>query len=135
MKRLIPLLIALFLLGSFQHEDSLIPIESKIQVTSHITKSGVAINGVTHTIYPCMNYKVTFKKEISHNKIQIYFEKIAIPKICATALGPATCVVDLGSLAAGEYEMLFILNKEETKGTLNVGTTVNLTLESAGNVN
>ncbi len=50
---------------------------------------------VTSKIFPCVNYGLSISKFINNNELIIRFNKIVEPKICLTAIGPATSYVDL----------------------------------------
>lgn len=134
MKKLTLLLMMLFVLGSFQDDKQMVNIDSDIKVKATIVESKVVLSSLSKTIYPCLNYHITFEKEVIKDKIKIRFKKITIPEICAAALGPASCTIDLGGLKSGEYELSFFVNEIETKGVLNVGSTTNLKLEPGGSV-
>lgn len=87
------------------------PIDSKIIVTPSelLADAGRALilNCRTERIYPCANYRIAFDLTRSGSSILVRFRYIDLGTACATAIGPATCTLDLGALDPGDYSVEF----------------------------
>lgn len=135
MKTLIFLSMLLFVFGSCKKEFEEIAIDSDIGVAVELTDAGVIIHGVTDKVYGCLGYKIIHIEKVFKNSVQIRFQKVEVPNVCLTAMGPAECRINLGKLSPGEYTVVFKLNFSETKGKLILGDeTAELILESGGTV-
>jgi hypothetical protein len=61
----------------------------------------------TTKIYPCCNYPIDLSWKQSSNIIEISLKGVIETDFCLTALGPATAVIDLGTLNDGIYYLNF----------------------------
>ena len=90
------------------------PIEGNIMFRIHegyehydsIGEPGIMLSMETKKIYPCCNWLIKSGIAIHGNKILIYISGIYVPKICLTALGPATSESSL-DISNGEYLLEF----------------------------
>lgn len=85
-------------------------IESNIEITmfEELNPEGRSLQFVCRTekIYPCYNWSLVYKQlHNSPNRIEIEFQGIYIPDICATAIGPATARINLGYFPNGTFPM------------------------------
>jgi hypothetical protein len=60
---------------------------------------------LTKKIYPCINYSIDFNCEVHSNNIDITFNGVIETNFCFTAVGPASSVINLGSLKDGVYTL------------------------------
>jgi hypothetical protein len=88
----------------------------------------------TEREYSCSNFEIINCEKTRNNEIYIHFKKVKVSDLCLTSLGPAKCTIDLGKLSDGEYSVTFELNNKKTKGKLKVGSTLELTIDTGGNV-
>ncbi|GCC51926.1 hypothetical protein SanaruYs_21570 [Chryseotalea sanaruensis] len=128
MKRLLPYF--LILLISCEDNDLGLesnPIDSKIIIEARevLEPNSRRLNLFCRTekIYPCVNYPIIADEEIDANSFKITFTEVGETVLCLTAFGPATVVIDLNSVANGEYEIELNNAKLRNKGTLKVTDT------------
>jgi hypothetical protein len=134
MKNLIFHLAIVFLAGSCKKDHNLEKIDSDILVSASMTENSISITCQTERIYPCLGYQITYCDKMRNNEIFVEFKKVQLSGICLAMPAPASCTVDLGALKAGEYNLVFKLNDQKTEGKLIIGSTVELALDSGGNV-
>lgn len=133
--KILVLLGTLFLLFISCHKDNdMDVIDSNILVSAEKSGTEILLNAETKRIYPTLGHQITFRDEVKKKDVYIKFEKIKVPKIGLTALGPATCSIRLGELENGEYDVVFELNKKKTKGKLIIGEITELNIYQEGNV-
>lgn len=122
MKPLVYLLFGLLILIGCKKDSTADNIDSAIVVSMWETRDSVnrilQLHCKTVTIYPCSNFSILSDVDIYANKININFTEIFVPDACLTALGPATAIVDLGSLTSGTYDLNINVGKKNTKGKL-----------------
>lgn len=92
-------------------EPPSLPIDSKILVTpsERLSDTGRALILICRTerTYSCANYGIAFDVTRSGSSILVRFRYIDIGTICLTAMGPATCALNLGTLDPGDYSVEF----------------------------
>jgi len=64
----------------------------------------------TDLIYGCINYLIEYDLNIITDTVALTFTDIVKPNICLTATGPATAIVNLGTLANNTYEFPITVN-------------------------
>lgn len=64
----------------------------------------------TDSIFNCINYLIEFDLNITTDTVALTFTDIVKPNICLTATGPATAIVNLGTLANNTYEFSITVN-------------------------
>jgi hypothetical protein len=134
MKKLTLLFTLFFLFGSCKKDYQLEKIDSDILVIADQQDSNIEIRCETEREYSCSNFEIINSEKTKNNEITVHFKKIKVSDLCLTSLGPASCAIDLGKLSDGEYSVTFELNNKKTNGKLKVGSTIELTLDSGGNV-
>lgn len=72
----------------------------------------------TKESYPCSNYSIQNSSSVKNQLISISFNKILIPQICLTALGPAITNINLGTLSNRTYNIEIDLRNKTSKGRL-----------------
>jgi len=104
MKKIIILLISLIALSCSKNDDDFIgSIETDINFmpveiynNSNISENpGLKLKLITREEFPCYNYSLITTQSIEDNELIIRLEKISVPTICLTAIGPATSYIDL----------------------------------------
>ena len=88
------------------------PIESRINVQLFVPlpdSVNLTLNCATEEYYPCFNYGLAYNLNRAGRAASINFTGIAIPNICLTAFGPATCHIPLTSLIPGSYDLTFVI--------------------------
>ena len=134
MKKLIFLFGLLFLFGSCKKDYQYEKIDSDILVKAESQDSRISIRCETEREYSCSNFGITYCAKARNNEIVVHFKKVKVSDLCLTSFGPAKCIIDLGQLPDGEYSVTFELNNKKTKGKLKVKSTIELTIDSGGNV-
>ena len=112
----------------------MVAIDSDILVSAQKSGAEILLGAETKRIYPTLGHQITFRDIEKEKEVYIKFEKIKVPEKGLTALGPATCSINLGKLQNGEYDIVFELNKKKIKGKLIVGETTELNIYQEGNV-
>jgi hypothetical protein len=134
MKKLTLLFGLLFLFGSCKKDYQYEKIDSDILVLAESQDSVITFRCETEREYSCSNFEIINAVKTKNNEITVHFKKIKVSDLCLTSLGPAKYTIDLGKLSNGEYSLTFELNNKKTKGKLNVGSTLELTIDAGGNV-
>jgi hypothetical protein len=85
-----------------------VSVDSKISIRmveiSDISPRTLQFYCSTAMVYPCVNYPIYAVHQQSSNSIDISFKGVIENiGICLTAIGPATTVIDLGTLSNGTY--------------------------------
>ena len=93
---------------NFERIDSKLNIVLREELTSE--SRNLILNCSTERIYPCCNYGIDYNVVKGAKNIKVRFSKIVKPQICLTALGPAGCSINLGSLAEGQYNLELEVN-------------------------
>jgi len=96
------------------------PIDSKILVTlsERLNGRSLLMRCRTERVYGCINYQIEFSTARWGSTVMVNFRDITIGGICFTAIGPATCTIDLGSLSPGTYPLVFGVRTGTTKANL-----------------
>ena len=76
----------------------------------------------TTKMYPCVNYPIDVSWQQSSNIIDISFMGVIENDFCFTAIGPATAVIDLGTLSNGTYHLNFHNGNMKQSGKLIVSS-------------
>lgn len=134
MKYLHLLSLFFFLIVSCKKDYEIVAINSDVLVSTEKVHSEVLLNAETEMLYGTLGHQITFCNKIKNKEIYIKFKKVLVPALGATALGPASCSINLGDLDFGEYAVTFELNKKKTSAKLIVGNTVELSFDSVANV-
>ena len=90
----------------------------------------------TTRIYPCVNFPIILSWQKSSNVIDVVFEYVMVTDLCLTALGPATAIIDFGTLSNGTYQLNFQNGEIRYSGELIVSSdsyTINFPANSAFN--
>ncbi|WP_298248430.1 hypothetical protein [uncultured Christiangramia sp.] len=103
MKKFVILLISFIALSCSRDDDNLNSIESNvdfmpIEIYNNSNTSedpDLKLKLITEEIFPCINYSLITSQSIEKNELIIRMEKISSPRICLTAIGPATSYIDL----------------------------------------
>ena len=93
---------------NFERIDSRLNIVVREELTA--SNPNLILNCRTERIYPCCNYGIDYSVVKGAKYFKIRFTKIVMPQICLTALGPAGCSINLGSLADGQYTLELEVN-------------------------
>lgn len=93
---------------NFERIDSKLNIVLREELTSE--SRNLILNCRTERIYPCFNYGIDYNVVKGAKNFKVGFSKIVMPQICLTALGPAGCSINLGSLADGQYNLELEVN-------------------------
>ncbi len=72
----------------------------------------------TEKVYGCSNYSINKTLRKSSDNINIDFSGILIYDFCLTSLGPATTIVDLGTLSSGTYNLNIKVDRNRGEGRL-----------------
>ena len=89
------------------------PIGSRVNIQLFVPlpdSVNLILNCATEEYYPCCNYAIAYHLDRLGRTTTVNFTGIAIPNICATAFGPATCRIPLTSLSPGSYDLTFLVN-------------------------
>ena len=76
----------------------------------------------TTKIYPCCNYPIDLSWKKTSNSIEISFNGVIETDLCLTALGPATAIIDFGTLGNGTYQLIFQNGEVKYSGQLVVSS-------------
>ncbi|MCF4102836.1 hypothetical protein L1I30_14250 [Gillisia sp. M10.2A] len=104
MKKIIILIITLIALSCSKNEDEYIgSIETDIDFmpveiynNSNISENPtLKLKLITREEFPCYNYSLITTQSIEDNELIIRLEKVSVPTICLTAIGPAISYIDL----------------------------------------
>lgn len=104
MKKVIILLFSFIALSCSKNEDAYIDsIETDIDFmpveiynNSNVSENPtLKLKLITRDKFPCHNYSLITTQSIEDNELIIRFEKISVPTICLTAIGPAISYIDL----------------------------------------
>lgn len=93
---------------NFERIDSKLNIVLREELTTE--SRNLTLNCRTERIYPCCNYGIDYSMVKGAKIFKVRFSKIVMPQICLTALGPAGCSINLGSLADGQYSLELEVN-------------------------
>jgi hypothetical protein len=74
----------------------------------------------TERIYGCINYGIDYYVYKGANSFKIKFNSVVISDICLTALGPASCRIELGELSEGTYNSNLEVNGKAELAILTV---------------
>jgi hypothetical protein len=74
----------------------------------------------TGKIYPCSNYGIAHSLKKRSQTIGINFSHVILHDFCLTALGPATTIIDIGSLNEGHYALEVSVGHDRSLGQLTV---------------
>lgn len=94
------------------------PIDSEILVEAVERDGSIHILAETVKNYPYLNYPIEYSDRKLASSVTIKFKYIGEIEGGFTALGPATCEVNLGTLDKESYSVKFKLDGETTEGTL-----------------
>lgn len=118
----LPALAALMIFSSCLKLSEQENIKSDVQIKlfEYIdsTKRDFYLLCYTKDTYECMNYGIGHIVDKSSNKVSIDFQGIVKPYMCATALGPATASINLGTLAQGATPFEFSVEGKSTQASL-----------------
>lgn len=134
MKNLILLCTLFSLIISCNKDYEKVNIDSDILISTEKTDKDILLNAETERYFATLGHQITYCYKLKKKEIRIEFKKVIVPAAGLTALGPATCSINLGDLENGEYDITFEHKKNKTKGKLIVGTTAELNIDSGGNV-
>jgi len=121
----------LILAGSFsscnkQEQRNISLIDSEINLrmveTFDVSPRTLQFHCSTTKTYPCCNYPIYAVNRQTSNIIDISFEGVIETDICATALGPATAIIDLGTLSNGTYRLNLQNGKYKRTGEIIVSS-------------
>jgi len=132
---------ALLATGCFERTSPPAPIDSGVVLRLHeklaATGRSLELLGRTERTYGCSNFSILYELQLAGDAISVRFTGIHMPDICLTAIGPATCTVQLGPTAMGSRLLLLgttggsvvtrlVVNADsiEVKGARSVGITV-----------
>lgn len=111
------------------------PIESDIYIELVKESNSYFLFAKTEKEYPCSNLPIDYTFSKFGKRIKFKFNFVQNSDLCLTALGPATCKINLGDLStARDYELLFKLNKKENTGKLIFEDSVKIVMNSSTNV-
>ncbi|MDR3286656.1 MAG: hypothetical protein LBT27_04370 [Prevotellaceae bacterium] len=82
------------------------------------TKRTLRFYCLTKEIYPCINYSIGTIINKTTDKIDISFGDVIKYDGCFTAIGPATCDIDLDALSNGIYQLDINVNQKKNSGLL-----------------
>lgn len=88
------------------------PIESRINIQLFVPlpdSVNLTLNCATEEYYPCCNYGLVYNLNRVGRSASVNFIGIAVPNICLTAFGPATCRVPFTSVSPGSYDLTFVV--------------------------
>ena len=93
--------------GRFHDIDANVDSEIHIRMAEiyDISPRTLQLYCSTTTIYPCSNYPIYVVSKQSSNTIDISFKGVIATDFCLTAIGPATAIIDLGTLSNGRYRL------------------------------
>lgn len=115
------MIVLLILLGC-QKDYSIDSIDSDIEIklweTFDSTNRTLQLYCLTERIYNCSNYGIKNKFNKSSDNINIDFKGILVYDMCLTALGPATTIIDLGTLSNGTYHLNINVESMKSEGQL-----------------
>ncbi|QED36981.1 hypothetical protein FK178_04315 [Antarcticibacterium arcticum] len=116
-------LIFLMLMAACDREDessNISPVDSVILISAIETSAPkeIILNCRTKKEYQCYNYKIVTSKRTGQKSVEINFESIKGERLCATALGPATAMINLGEFAIGEYSLSLNVMESQNEGRL-----------------
>ena len=99
-------------------------IDSTIQVEIYEAtidnSTGFILSCRTEKDYTCSNFSIITDLDIHEDPFNITFLGVDKPNLCATAIGPATKLIDLGTLAEGVYEITLNNGSLKNKGILEI---------------
>ena len=105
-------------------EPAQAPLETKILIQPKEElkdgKRSIVLLNKTEKIYPCINFSIWTDQAFTDRSFKITFTGVEEENICATALGPATSSVDLGSIPNGDYYIELNNGNIKNKGLLSV---------------
>lgn len=102
----------------------LLSLGSLIQIELTESSTGIVLLCKTEKEYPCANYSLVASEERSRNSYVVNFSGVRPPEgNCATALGPAVAVFNLGELENGVYEVELNTPSFSNKGQLEIKAT------------
>ena len=111
-------LLGLMLLSCNKHAFET-PVDSDIEVTLRTEGPSYFLRAETILDYPCVNYPINYSFSRIGTDIRIRFKYIENIEVCLTAIGPATCEIDLGELSnSREYNVQFKHNGLTTQAFL-----------------
>jgi hypothetical protein len=95
-------------------------IEIKMWETVDSTKRTLQFYCSTERAYNCSNYAISKTLRKFSGNIEIGFKGVIMYDFCSTSFGPATTVVDLGTLPNGTYKLNINVERNKSKGLLTV---------------
>ncbi len=100
------------------------PVDTAILFRLHETLSASGRNlwlsAATEKTYPCINYSIASSVLHAGPGFRVAVDGIVKPDICLTALGPATCQIQLGRLAPGSYPLAIVVEGRTTSSVFAV---------------
>ena len=88
--------------------NTVINIEAFENINAGLTN--LELRCQTDSIFNCINYLIDFDLTVTSDTVALKFTKIVKPNICLPALGPATAIINLGTLANITYEFQLTVN-------------------------
>ena len=134
MKSILYLAVLFILICSCKKDYEVQDIDTDLLVSVSSANDKVSFDVESERRFSTSGYTITYSHKVQSNEICVKFKKINVPTEGLTVLTPAKCSIDLGELENAEYKVTFELNKKKTNGKLIVGSTVELTIDSGGNV-
>jgi hypothetical protein len=95
-------------------------IEIKMWETLDSTKRKLQFYCSTEKAYECSNYAISKTYRKSPGTIEIGFRGVIKYDLCFTAFGPASTIIDLGTLPNGIYNLNINVEGNKSKGKLTV---------------
>src|SRR5699024_9752374 len=96
MRKLVLLSTLFLLLISCNKDFEMIKIDSDILVSITKVDNDILISAQTERDYSTLGHQIAFCEKVKKKEIYIEFKKVKVPAAGLTALGPATCNIDLG---------------------------------------
>ncbi len=117
-------LLLLLLCGCRKDYYSVDKIDSNIRIkmweTLDSTKRTLPFYCSTEKVYGCSNYGISTTFSKFYNNIEIDFNEVLIYDWCLTSLGPATTIIDHGTLSNGTYNLNINVDRHKSEGRLMV---------------
>lgn len=115
-------IILVFLFSACKKDESVKINESAINIkmweTIGSAQRTMKLYCSTEKNYPCFNYSINYSLSTNNEVIIIDFIGVVEPEVCATAMGPASASIDLGTVPNGTYNFEISVDKQKSKGAL-----------------
>lgn len=122
MKLLVKISVVLLMVSGCIKINDTRPINSDIEIRmiEILNETGRTLELYCSTTeeYPCINFLIDRSFSVKSGNISIRFKNVIDPGICATAIGPATTTIDLGSLKPGVYNLTIDVVDKRSSGNL-----------------